>query len=170
MTTHNMLDLTLLGQTGTGNIVGSASPTITTPNMIGVINGSVAAAGSIGEIISAVVTFASNTNYGTSSTAVNLLNLPLTAGDWDLNGNFGLSAAIAVQNIQGGFSISTGVLPNLEFRSSVLGLATASNMILTAPSQTINVSVNTTVFLVIFATYTGASATMFGSAYARRRH
>lgn len=74
--------------TGTGAITLATSPTIVTPtvntpNIVGVTNASNANAGSVGEVISNTGTIASGITTGTANSPV---NITLTAGDWDVTG------------------------------------------------------------------------------------
>lgn len=165
MTTNNSVDSPLSGTTGTGNFVGSTSPTITTPNIVGVTNASSASAGNVGEFISSTITFASATSYSAGSTS-NLTSIPLTAGDWDVFGNVGLSGT-TITALSIGFSTTTGTLPAAEFRTYIDPLATSSLLMMPVPYQRINISSSTTLYCVLNAAGTG-SIIMFGGIYARR--
>ena len=59
-----------------------SSETIVTPNLVGVTSASNAAAGSVGEIISALVAVGSPVSL-VNATAKNVTSISLTAGDWD---------------------------------------------------------------------------------------
>jgi hypothetical protein len=98
MATNNKLNVSLSGQTGTGNFVGATSPTLVTPvlgaatatqltatNIIGTTTNNSAAAGSVGEFMSA--NLASGSAISTTNGAYkDLVSLDLTAGDWDVWG------------------------------------------------------------------------------------
>lgn len=74
--------------TGTGLYVRQSSPTINTPSITGITNGSNAAAGIVGEFFEA-------------STTTGAATLNLTAGDWQVLGNF--------------IGVGTGNLTNVTF-------------------------------------------------------
>lgn len=88
-TTSAQLAALLSDETGSGANVFGTSPTITTPNIVGVTNGSNAAAGSVGEYVTASPTGISLT----TGTTINLTSISLTAGDWDVSGAVEFSPA-----------------------------------------------------------------------------
>lgn len=186
MTTNNAVNVGLAGSTGTGNFVGANTPTLITPvlgaatatslsfgatatnGIIGVDGTTNAASGVVGELLSSVITSASATNYGASGNVVNLTSLNLTAGSWLLFGQIGLTPATAVTEITGGFSPTSTTAANAELRTIIFPLATSVTINVPVPMQQINVTATTPYYLTLFATYTGASATMYGAMYALR--
>lgn len=87
------------GGTGTGVPVLQNSPTIITPNIIGITNGSNAAAGSVGEVITGTV--ASDAAVAmVDGQAKDFTHIALTAGDWDIYAVGILTGAIADSVIQ----------------------------------------------------------------------
>lgn len=150
------------------NAVTSTSPTITTPNIVGVTNASNAAAGSVGE-------YMSNSGSGvsiTSGTPVNATSVTLTAGDWDVsgicqflpaNGTTVSLIACSVNTTPG----TTGGLPNgLTYISAPLSNGTATQVLNTGVVR-VNVSTSTTVYLV--ATTIIGTSTMSVSSMIRAR-
>ncbi len=69
-------------ETGSGSLVFGTSPAITAPVITGFTNGSSAAAGIQGEVLSSILTSASLT----SGVTANVTSLALTAGDWQIWG------------------------------------------------------------------------------------
>lgn len=130
----------------------------------GVSDGSNAASGDIGEIIS-------NTTTGvalTSGTPANLTSVVLTPGDWDLSGTVLLSStAVNITLSFGGLNTTSGTLPafpsvaRFETQGGTASLQTA------VPSVRFNVSANTTVYLVGQITFPSGTGT--GSGYIRAR-
>lgn len=82
----------LTDETGTGSSVFATSPTITTPNIVGVATNSSAAAGSVGELLTAEVTFAGRVSISTGVMAV-ITSIPAPAGDYDGNANLGVETS-----------------------------------------------------------------------------
>jgi hypothetical protein len=134
--------------------------------ILGVTDGSNAGSGFVGQVISSIITYASNTSY-TNNTFVNLTSITLSAGDWDLWGNIGLTGT-TVTALEGSISTTSATIGNNEFK--LLALATSASSILAypVPSTYMSVSGNTNVYLVIYGTGTGTMF-MFGGIYARRR-
>lgn len=77
------------GRTGTANLVYSTSPTITTPLIVGVTDGSNATAGNVGETQESTVS--SFANLTTNDDYNNVTNISLTAGDWLVGGSVALT-------------------------------------------------------------------------------
>ncbi len=75
---------TASGGTGTGSPVLENSPTINTPNIVGVTNGSNAAAGSVGEVITGTLASGS-ARAMTSGSSKDFTNIILTPGQWNIN-------------------------------------------------------------------------------------
>lgn len=121
--------------------------------------------GYVGEIISSTITFLLPTAY-TSGSTVNITSIALTAGDWIIYGNIGLSGT-TVTSLQGGISTTTGVLPVAE-NSINIGTVSATTLNYTVPSFRLNISVPQTIYLVVSGTGTG-SMIMFGNLIARRQ-
>lgn len=169
MTTNNSVNSTLSGTTGSGNFVGSTSPAITTPDLIGVTNASNANAGSVGQLISSVIASASAVSL-TSGNSADVTSISLTAGDWDVWGNSyiaGSAAVLAVGSVW--VSSTSATLPDSSLLSQHFPpLAGAANAIgLPAPQLRFNVSGTTTVYLSVRSVFTG-TATACGGIYARR--
>ena len=163
MSTNNAVGVGLSGATGTGNFVGSTSPTLTTPTIgaatatsvafspttggiIGTTAADNAGAGKVGEVISSSIASGSAVTF-TSGTPKNLTSIVLTAGDWDVQGNLIAVGTTVISNISG-ISTTTGTLPDVSLTARISGTSSATSQGVTVPYQRFNVSGNTTVFLV----------------------
>lgn len=138
-----------------------SSPTITTPNIVGVTNASSAAAGSVGELIQSQVT--TNTAWAPATgVAGNLTSIILTAGDWEVSGNVWWAAAAGSgvwTSVYSGINTTSATLPSgyLQIQQNQ-ATGAAVNIGYVVPSQRINVTTSTNVYLAGIVTY--ASGTM----------
>ncbi len=167
MATNNQVNVGLSGATGTGNFVGSTSPSITTANLIGTTTNNNAAAGSVGEVLTANNDGAPVTL--TNATATNIVTLSLTAGDWDVFGNCTFLQGTALTLGQCVVTLSSAAFPNVAFRS-ILQLTSGTAMAIALPAPLLRVSIasTTTVYLVGMAIDTVSGATGQGQITARR--
>ncbi|MFM0020921.1 hypothetical protein [Paraburkholderia azotifigens] len=170
---------------GTGFTCSSAfltSPTITTPNIVGVTNGSAAAAGQVGEIICAQVTnggsptgCATNSSTPVSLTNVtpaNITSITLTAGDWDVWGFVATNPAGTTiqQNTIGAISTVSVSIQTPYENAQPFTAATGVGVILPIAPRPINVSTTTTVYLIAYSGFTTSTNAAYGYIVARRRH
>jgi len=130
----------------------------------GITDGSNAAAGDIGEIIS-------NTTTGvalTSGTPANLTSVVLTPGDWELSGTVLLgSSAVNITLSFGGLNTTSGTLPAFPNVARLETQGGTASVQTSVPSVRFNVSTNTTVYLVGQITFPSGTGT--GSGYIRAR-
>lgn len=151
-----------------------ASLNITQPNIIGITNGSVAAAGSVGEIISASVDFTSAVNL-IDGTTVMITSITLSAGDWDV---WAVAAtkpqpATLTINYNAGISLSSSLLPPITINTAVAqltnvhGSATESISMSVGPCAQ-NVTVPTAVYLLMNCSFTSGTLGGYGYIMARR--
>jgi hypothetical protein len=155
--------------TGSGGVVLATSPTITTPNIQGVTNGSAAAAGQVGQLLTATGSSVSITN----STSTNCASVNLTAGDWNVwgNVNFAGSGGAQFTVVSSGFSTTSATLPAVpNLSQAVYPGSTTFGQSSMPPMQVQNVSSNTTVYLVGNAGFSSGTATMSCFINARRVH
>jgi len=131
-----------------------------------------AAAGKVGEIITATLASGSAISL-TNGTSANVTSISLTAGDWDVNGTVfyvttGTTVTQALVTDISVTSATTNTAPGLGsytyFGGSFTGLAKASS---TGTSR-ISISVTTTVYLVVSPSFTVSTATAYGFLRARR--
>jgi hypothetical protein len=166
-TTSAQLATLLSDETGSGSAVFSLTPTITAPNIVGTISGGNAAAGSVGEYLTATT---SGTSL-TSAAAANCTSVSLTAGDWDVRG--------VVKFTPAGTTNPAGVIAGISTTSATVGtddttqgfnltFATGTPIRIATPVVRINVSSTTTVYLVGLGIFTVSTETCDGYIRARR--
>ncbi len=124
------------------------TPTINQPITNGVTNASNAAAGVLGEFISANGT---STSGNTQGVVINLCSISLTAGDWDVQGCASLSnASVTVPTrYRGSVSVTSATVENTVGGYFNIPASTVGS-VATIPTGTrrVNVSSTTTVYLV----------------------
>jgi hypothetical protein len=183
MATRNTVDTSLAGQTGTGNFVGSTSPTFVTPvlgaaaatsiafssttGIIGTTTNDSAAAGSVGEYVSSVISYASRILVNSFNTAQNLTSISLTAGDWNVYGNIFFEQIAGTSNgLNGWISTSSATQPDASLYNGI-GV-TSSNLSFNVPFVRMSLSVTTTIYLSGLVA-TGSGTWKFcGGIFARR--
>ena len=188
MTTNNSVNVPLSGNTGTGNFVGANTPTLITPvlgaatgtsiafspttgGIIGTTAADNAGAGKVGEVISSAILLASAVTVTTASVQQNLTSITLSAGDWDVVGNilFVPAATTTTTAAIGGISIVSNNLPDQSLWTEIFEATLANEPCgFTVPSQRINVSGSTIVYLVGDVAFASSTMKMCGSIYARR--
>lgn len=149
---------------------GGVAPnqTITTPNIIGVSDGSNAPAGSVGEVVTSSVAFGSAIAL-TSSVTANVTSISLTAGDWDVTGFVGNNpAALTMQTYLAGCISLTSATTSTNSFNHPYGAAAGVAAKGSVPLTRINVSATTTVYLTINSIFTMGTNGGYGTIYARR--
>lgn len=158
--------------TGTGSVVLASSPTLTTPNVVGTATNNNAAAGSVGELISATLVEGSAVSL-TTATAANITSVNLTAGDWDVSGvvAFKFAGTTSYTILTGGTNSTSatigaiGTYANNVVAANVPGAVTA---IKEAPITRYSLSATTTVYLIAYAAFTVSTLQAYGFIRARR--
>jgi hypothetical protein len=182
---------TALGQnvTGSGAIVLANGPTfvtstVTAPSItfsstsgiIGTTTNNDAAAGSVGEFVSASLTFGTPVSL-TTDTPANVTSIDLTAGDWDVWGNVGYTGG-ATTLVQYCFAASTqtsATLPTTDFLASAtytaagLAIFASANILFNIQQQRVSLSGTTTIYLVAQAGFSVSTCSAYGNIRARRR-
>jgi hypothetical protein len=161
ITTPNAIHATTIGATG------AISPS-TTAGIVGTTLADSASAGSIGEYITNTTTSVSLTN----NTPATITSISLTAGDWDVTGSFYLVPAgtTTVAQIVAGINTTAATLPSVTNTWNLQGsLTTGGQQGSMVPSQRINISATTTVYLVGQAGFGVSTATGSATISARRR-
>lgn len=186
MTTINSVGNGLSGATGTGNFVGANSPTLVTPTLgaasatsmtfsstsgvIGTTTNNNAAALSVGEFVSSVISSASPVSFS-NGVSKDLTSISLTAGDWDVWGN--LTFVGSVSNIAGlamWVSSTSATTPDSSLYSNLSGTGlTYSSTGLPVPQQRFSLSTTTTIYISGFVNFAAGTVTGNGAIYARRR-
>ena len=130
-----------------------------------------AAAGYIGEYVSASLAYASRVIGVTSTAATNVTSISLTAGDWDVSGVVVQSLNVAsVTVLSSGCSTTSntfGALGNYVQMNPNFMLTSFQNFQLT-PTSRISLSATTTVYLIGSATFSAGTVDLFGEIHARR--
>lgn len=182
MATNNGIDITLSGQSGTGAIAGTVSPSFTTPTIgaasatsvtfsstngiIGTTTNNNAAAGSVGEFISVNTTGTSLT----TNVAANVASAVLTAGDWDVWGSFQFNPSSTTTLITASLSTTSATMVNSGTGTFILATTslTSGNKCLFPLGQIrVPASGSTTVYVVMNCTF-ASTATGDGFIAARR--
>lgn len=171
-TTSAQLAGVISDETGSGALVFGTSPTITTPTIttptiVGTATNNNAAAGSVGEFVTAT----SSSVSMAANTSVNVASVSLTAGDWDVWGTVQfVSGATTIGT--GGFncSVSTtsGTAGSQQGGMNGVALAAGAAPFCTSPAIRLSLSATTTVYIIGAANYSG-TATGNGYIAARRR-
>jgi len=187
MTTINSIGTSLSGQSGSGAFSGTISPTFVTPvlgassatsiafssisGIIGTTTNDNAAAGSVGEEVSSVVSYP-----GAACTSVvpqNVTSIELTAGDWDVSGFVGGSGNGSTQVIYlYGQATATSASIDISQSACSWGANTAyfdlAPMTATPRTTRFSLSTTTTIYLVGEMGFTVSTATLYGTIRARR--
>lgn len=136
----------------------------------GVTDASDAAAGYVGEVLSA--TQAVGTTGQTTNIIRDTTSLSLTAGDWDVTGWLGISGASSttITLYVGGLSTTSVTLPNARAQHYVSGISisTLSSLRVTLPTIRVSVSSSQTVYLVSQVTFATSTCGTGGEIFARR--
>lgn len=138
----------------------------------GTTTNDVAAAGNVGELLSAQQ-ISGSAIVLTTATPANIISLALTAGDWDVWGQVDyIPGATTVPTLlQQGLSTVTAALSVQDtFSSMPFPTAVGANLIaLPVPMQRIRLAATTTIFLVTSPTFTTSTLSGYGTIFARRR-
>lgn len=150
------------------------SEIVVTPNIIGVQDGSAAAAGSEGEYIITLVAVGAPVSL-TTATPANVASVVLTPGDWNVDGNINFTAASAtVANGSlwvGGINTTSATIPTdgTEVQLNP-GASTTTSFKdgVTIINKRVSVTTTTTVYLVAEVTFTAGTVGGYGKIAARR--
>jgi hypothetical protein len=153
----------------TGNATFTGAVTAT-GGIVGVTTNSNAAAGNVGEIVTAVVDSGSGVSL-TSTVVANATSISLTAGDWDVTGVVGYdtSGATVSQFLQGLNNASAAVGPTGAFSKVAQSLSgDTNNWYHMVPTYRFSLSATSTVYLLARATFSAGTVSAFGAIRARR--
>ena len=163
----------LITVTGTGGVSFTSYSTAARGQLLGTGTNDTANAGNIGELQTSFVSSSSPVT-STNATAVNLTSVTISAGDWDVWGNFSLvTVSTAPQVAVGWISTVSAAIPDLSRHAGVS--ASATNTVLAAgtgfvvPGFTFSVTLNTPVYLSTFCQNGAGHSTVAGNLIARRR-
>lgn len=151
---------------GTGAITASgALLAIGAKANAGVVDGSNAAAGVVGEVLTATTSATANTTL----TAVNATSISLTAGDWDVDGVVRFNSTSAPYTvIVVGLGTTSATQPSFPNSVQLNIAATSTTQQMTSPTVRINITSTTTVYLVALSGFASGTSTVDGFISARR--
>ncbi len=158
---------------GTHSLAPLDSPALLTPTATGVTSGTGAASGIVGETFDFSLARASRIGL-TTGTQTNVVTFTVPAGDWEVTYGAGyLPASTTVMaDAASGISSSSATLPSLDTNSrSAIALQSSSNgddIMLSGGSVQINVSTNTTYYLVSYSDFTVSTMQVYGHVHGRR--
>ena len=162
-------DTSRLALTG-GTLTGALTPS-QTAGIVGTTTNNNANAGSVGEIISSIVT---SPLAMTSGTYYNLTTISLTAGDWDISGEVwftgGTGGFAQVMAAITSVSLTPPASPSLAAAWSLINatLPASVSQALALRTCCVSLAATTTYYLVSRCTYASGSATSVGVINARR--
>jgi hypothetical protein len=134
----------------------------------GVTDGSLAAAGQIGEVVNA----SQPANQAmVTGVAMNVTSLSLTAGDWNIEGNVFIAASVGMTNANSSCSTTSGALdpPGVPGRMQILNSGgTLTSVCMPTGGKFLSFSAPTAIYLVAMATFTSGTCNAQGSIHARR--
>ena len=159
--------------TGSGSVVLATSPTITTPGITGVTNGSGAAAGNVGELF----TPTNLTGVSlTSNTGANVSSAPLTAGDWlvQCTVNFAPASTTVVAQAIAAVSTSSGSIGSAgnyaQYENYSSSSSGGNGLALVSPTIPITITSPTTAYCVADSGFSTSTMTASGYMRAWRLH
>ena len=146
------------GDLGTAFIAGSTQ----FKSLIGVTDGSNAPAGQVGEYLANSVG-----NFPITGNAVytNATSLVLTAGDWDVTGSVYFIPSAGSANMQAGFSTTSGASAQDVVYAGGPALGYYH---ITLPTTRFSFTTTTTVYLIVYISFTSGTAQANASIRARR--
>lgn len=122
-----------------------------------------ALAGWVGEVITATTSSVTLTN----STGVNIVQITLTPGDWDVSGNWDMyNDATVASNVACGINNVSAALPA---QYAQLSMSAIQRFGCAVPTVRYSVAVSTTLYLVGFVAFASGNTTASGTITARRR-
>ena len=162
--------MALGSQADPGPFVPVAGPNTPPP---GVTDGSNAAPGQIGEVISNVRVAASALTL-TTGVAQNVCTITLTPGDWDVQGNAWFSVGTGgATNIQTGINSVSAAVPTdaaigvTRYTENMALTASAGQMRTLSPCR-VNVTASTPYYLYGSVSFPSGTCTVYGAMWARR--
>jgi len=141
------------------------SPTLNAPTILGVINGSNAPSGSVGELI---LTNTGSTTI-TSNVLTNIASMTLPPGDWVVSGGIlFVGASGNIGNAAAGVSTTSATFGSSGTYCQLT--ATFSAYACALPATRFSITSSTTVYVVALAAYSTGTVSVSGAVQARRVH
>lgn len=138
-----------------------------TSGIIGTKTNNNAAAGSVGEYIESVVTLGSPVSLSTGATS-NITFIPLTAGDWDVEGLAGFAAGGTPTSLSAAISTTSSAFPADNLGPTLnAGFSASSLNAVAIQARRISIATSTNAFLVANATFSSTMSS-YGLVRARR--
>lgn len=154
------------------SLIAATVGSITLDDIDAIVDGSSAAAGEIGEIISSDVAAASATGVGATGVFGSVTSIALTAGNWVIGGAVGFNenGAILTTALVAGISGSaTGVgIDALETVVHNNLISSTSDLVVPLIEKRVNITANTTFHLNTKFFYTAGTPRHYGRIVARR--
>jgi hypothetical protein len=137
---------------------------------VGVTDGSAAPAGQIGEVLSSIQT---TPQALVSTTPKAVTTLPLTAGDWDVQGEVWIAAGtgaptVTAAAINTAVAIPAAVALGVAARQISAAIAASSTVVMPLTPCRVNITSPTTYNLVAQATFPSGTTNATGKIWARR--
>jgi len=159
----------------TGNTtVGGTLAVTGVATSAGVVDGSAAAAGTLGEFVGSKIAIGAAVGL-TTATPANVTSISLTAGDWDVRGLVNYTAAAATVAAGSlwvaGINTTTATIPVDGTEAQIGAFAITTTAFKTGSGLVevhINVTTMTTIYLVAEATFSAGTVAAYGSIAARR--
>jgi hypothetical protein len=155
---------------GPAPVVPTATGTAATGQIPGTTTNDNAAAGKVGEVITANVVVGSAIPL-TTATAANVTSISLTAGDWELSGCVGFTqgATTTVSIMFGGVSATSATLAGLgTYWQAGSGITAAGDLISSFPTNRVSLAGTTTIFLVARGDFATNTLSAYGLIRGRR--
>lgn len=168
-------NVSTLSSTGTGNVVRTASPTITTPDIVGTTAGGNANAGSVGEIVVGDRAGGGSALGLTTATTADVVNggIALGAGDWDVSAlvQFNPNGSTTIADIKLSVGSTSATIDTTHGRRSIMtfnGTTPFYSFTMTIPPARFSLGSPGTVYLCVNATFGVSTLSVEGGLRARR--
>lgn len=154
------------------DVTGNAriTSTLTVGGLAGTTTNDNTSAGNVGEYVSALLAVGSATTF-TTATAMNIMTISLTAGDWDVQANLNFNETTSTVTFRtAGITSTSATIPTdgSECNNGVQSTVTSEKNTITIPTKRFSLSSTTTVYLVGSANFSAGSCTGYGGLTARR--
>jgi hypothetical protein len=135
--------------------------------LYGTTTNSSALTGTVGEFFSSIISTGSATSLSTS-TAKDITSISLTAGDWDVWGNWGQAISAGTTTSIGWISSTSATAPDGSLYNGFVASVGAGNINMSAPSLRFSLASTTTIYLSTLAIFGSGTVAAYGGIYARR--
>ena len=180
LTSPTLATPTITSPTISGTTTIGSGATITNPAIVGTTTNDSAAAGNVGQLITATVASGSAIAGAATTVSKDVTSISLTAGDWDVSGTCdyvwtGITATV----ISCGLGTTTNTLLTqaggggvgtdpVTIHQATFGTTLSGTQTRDTPLTRVSVASTTTIYLVANMTYSAGSFTQYGTLRARR--